>query len=197
MSTGKSSSIKHENNAERFMLFVDGLNTIAGTYTRDVPMKQPQNDYPLEKQGKCYLSTHLSYVIQKSSEKKDKCWISTLIDGSVDGNPRIAIPSTIVKALSAANVQWGKNVARPKVPVTWVICWLYDIYPGKLENWEKFEVSHRCRNNTCVTPKHLCWETKSQNQSRGNDFCRRKCTHSTCQSRCVCECQAFHNPCCL
>lgn len=181
------------------MLFVAGLDTIASTYKRTVPKNQAQDKYPPESTtGKSYLSVHLSALISESSERSGKCWVSILKDGKKDGNPRIAIPSTIVSVLKENKVAWSSYVKKPKVPATWVICWLYDIYPDTtVDGWEKFEVSHRCKMNTCVHYKHLVWENKSENQSRGNNFCRRKCAHDDCESLNVCKCQGFHKPHCL
>jgi hypothetical protein len=45
-------------------------------------------------------------------------------------------------------------------------------------NWEVLQASHICIRNKCVRSTHLEWETAAVNQSRGNAFCRRICTHA-------------------
>jgi hypothetical protein len=99
-------------------------------------------------------------------------------------------------------VPWPVDIKSPKaekkVPHTWFVCYLFDILPDvNEEGWERFQCSHRCINSACVTPDHLCWESASENQSRGNSFCRKPCTHKDCKAFNSCSCQCNHKPHCL
>lgn len=194
-----SSSIEHEKSAERFVAFCDSLNRITEIYKRTVPTNQSQDAYPPEADEYSYVSVHLDFIVYKGCRVQGNrhCLLSPLVDGAKDGNPRITIPSTIIRAMRVGNCLWC-NAVTPKVSATWIVCWLEDISPDQhKQDWQTFEVSHRCRNNKCIEPDHLCWESKSVNQSRGNDFCRRMCLHDECEHENVCSCQRFHSPHCL
>jgi len=106
------------------------------------------------------------------------------------------------------SIWWGPTIANgvlqslrsPKFhPVTWIVCYLNGNRPDNTaqSEWTRQEVSHRCIHGKCITPSHLCWESKAQNQSRGNKFCSRRCIHEDCQAINVCDCQKFHIPCCI
>lgn len=189
------SECKHACIAQRFVSFKTSLDTIASTYVvpKRIADKIPLADLPSSND----LKRHLTALLAATSKQEDVCVISNLADGAEGGNPRIAIPSTIIASLRSANCAWPPITDRPKVPASWVACWLANVEPERVEGWERLEVSHICRMNTCVKAEHLFWETKSVNQSRGNEFCRRACVHPGCTSVNVCQCQGFHDPHCI
>jgi hypothetical protein len=76
-----------------------------------------------------------------------------------------------------------------------------------------YECSHICAEHGipeddeyewhCMDVKCLTWESKSTNQSRGNQVCRKQCTHPYCKKKkrsWVCKCNngynGYHNPPC-
>lgn len=140
--------------------------------------------------------------------KKARCKMeSTLLDsrggsGSRPSNPRITIPAELRSAIQELKTR-GVEVSfepsdRSKVPHSWLVCYVNDILPDTaIEGWQSLQCSHRCINAKCVTPRHIVWETASENQSRGNKTCRRACVHEGCPSRNVCSCQGFHQPPCI
>lgn len=161
----------------------------------------PKLASPVE--GESYLCTLLQnwvqgYVVGTKQTRTDRLH-QTMNRQGRDG--RRTLPSTISIALSGRR---GK-----KVEVKWVVCYLAGIRPAETRaDGVDLECSHRCINQgrdplrldsineECIDPSCLCWETKSQNQSRGNWFCCKPCSHSHC-SRTVCECQGLHIPPCL
>ena len=189
----------HAENAGRFMLLADALDTIRPKYRRVVPPHQPAANYPATLPNRAYLDVHLEFITTRHSAKVGNCTVSNLQDGH-DDNPRVALPSTIINLMRANNCQWSTSVSqKPKVPVTWIVCYLNGNRPDNTaqSEWTRQEVSHRCIHGKCITPSHLCWESKAQNQSRGNKFCSRRCIHEDCQAINVCDCQKFHIPCCI
>jgi len=180
------------------MLFAEALDTIRPKYVRTVPPHQPTTNYPPTAFNRSYLDVHLGFIITRHSAIQGGCTISNLQDGQ-DDNPRVALPSTITQMMRSNNCQWITSVAqKPKVPATWIVCYLNNKRPNtSQQNWSRHEVSHRCLVGKCITASHLCWESKAQNQSRGNHFCRKLCVHDDCEALNVCACQKFHEPCCI
>lgn len=66
----------------------------------------------------------------------------------------------------------------------------------ELKDWKKFELSHLCKNGLCINHKHLWWESKNVNQSRGYEICSKFCNHENCRKR-LCVCQNIHLPSCI
>jgi hypothetical protein len=215
-STGTSPSGNHANNAERFLDMCRTLDRILDTYTRTVPRKQSANNYPEIKRDELYLITHLESWLRQHREAEHVFVTRTGKDHEVakycnDG--RRTIPSTIRNAIALLRdppAAWGLGTDQ-KVPLTWVVCYLHDILPDTaMKDWGAFDCSHRCichdldangvdrerrERLVCVDPRCLCWESKSYNQSRGNRFCCKACTHVDCD-RTVCVCQNIHDPSC-
>lgn len=145
----------------------------------------------------------LRATVAKSKQQRDgasECIFSLLKD--VDnprapthkrGNPRIGIPSEVLKALPS-------SVNRAKKPISWVVCAVHDILPP---TGRQTECSHVCVNDDCINPAHLHWESRSINQSRGakgtdgNRICTRPCSHASCTSINICECSGIHQPHCV
>lgn len=180
---------------------VTSLDAIKATYARTVPFKAKTSNYPPEKEGESYLITHLSYWIDCKIEKEEVLKTRNERVHSVmksNGNDlRRSLPTTINSAMNMVDKKW---TSKKRVTVTWIVCYLNKIYPDTLKNsWESFECSHICIEYglqdkfNCIDARCLTWESKSVNQSRGNDFCMKKCNH--CQIWC-CHCQHFHDPCC-
>jgi len=129
--------------------------------------------------------------------------LHTLVKRKQAGDYRLALPSTIYQALvkSAQSRPDERLWCAQNLTATWVVCYLFEILPDQtMEGWERMECSHRCAFNEpdrfCVEPRCLVWETKADNQSRGNMFCTRFCKHAEC-IKTVCECQEIHTPACL
>lgn len=178
------------------------LDAAAISYTRTIPYKARECDYPLEKEGEFYLNTHLKYwidcKIEKGLDYKTRSDRVHTVMKSNGKDLRRSLPSTINSAMNMLDDCWN---LKQRVTVTWIVCYLNKIYPSiTVIDWERFECSHICiefglekdRFN-CIDASCLTWESKSVNQSRGNNYCMRKCNH--CQNWC-CHCQDFHKPSC-
>lgn len=91
-----------------------------------------------------------------------------------------------------------------KITVSWVSAFLADILPDQaIPGWTVMECSHRCAIDPSIPgsgfclENHLVWESKAENQSRGNPRCRLLCSHAGCvANQSICECLGFHNPSC-
>lgn len=194
--------------AGRFHIMCTVFRLLADSYVRVVPRNQPQRDYPQPEDDIPYIITHLthwvnSYVVANNNLRTG----GTHIVMSHDQNEnRRVVPSTIREAIADLypDLWLGKKDAR--VPVTWVVMFLHDILPDRtLPNWQLFECSHRCieynerlaipRLHACIDPECLVWESKSENQSRGNRLCTAQCAHHC--GNIVCLCQNYHNPHCI
>lgn len=196
MSKGTSTINQHVNIAERFDIWTENLNLLRQSYNRIVPKNQSESKYPAERLDEYYLDTHLRYLLMENSTREDTCIVSQLKDGQ-DSNPRIQVPSTILKGLEKVNPTCFSNPERKKISLAWISCFLDGVFPDKnLKNWEQFELSHLCKNGLCVNHKHLWWESKSVNQSRGYNICLKLCNHENCEKR-LCVCQKLHIPNCL
>lgn len=132
--------------------------------------------------------------------------VSTCKDGAGDhNNPRIGIPNQLVKYIDDMVAKEGLEKApwrplqRQKKPHSWIVCYVYDISPDQTaQDWERFQCSHLCTNNICITVGHLHWESSAINQARGNPACTRVCAHQGCQSQAnICTCNNIHNPPCI
>ncbi|MCW5796789.1 MAG: hypothetical protein KIS97_20840 [Nitrospira sp.] len=188
--------ISSNNHAERFLLF---YNT----------MKQLN------------LLKTLSHVYRKmEKETKGKCLCSKLMDGSEDGNVRVALPNRLIEAIRQ---KWCHSRNRPidseyklwkeifpdhrvyipvnraKIPAHWLAASINTILPDESQdNWQSFQCSHLCGTGQCVLSEHLVWESASYNQSRGNSTCRLICRHPNCTSgNNMCQCNGIHLPPCI
>jgi len=155
--------------------------------------------------------SHPHYGISYDPDKKDiNKTLPTTIQNAIEA--LLPAPTWTGKAPTSINNDRGGKVA-----VTWVVCYINNILPDQQRpRWQFFECSHRCINRyylsangwdggdfgrlpnpmCCVTAECLCWESKSYNQSRGNDFCCRPCSHPECDLT-ICDCQTIHYPPCL
>lgn len=160
----------------------------------------------LDNLNNTYKEIDVVKIMRRTMEKNVKidgvCVVSKLKDCE-SSNPRKGIPKKILDFVSRMQtehehlVKW-KPVDRAKKPHSWFVCYVYNIVPDETEDgWELCQCSHICVNGKCVTAEHLCWESASENQSRGNRFCRKKCTHDDCDTINVCHCQEFHDPPCI
>jgi len=191
----------HAENAGRFMLLADALDTIRPKYRRVVPPHQPAANYPATLPNRAYLDVHLEFITTRHSAKE----LGT-VQFPICRMAMMITPGSLCQA--QLSIWWGPTIANgvlqslrsPKFhPVTWIVCYLNGNRPDNTaqSEWTRQEVSHRCIHGKCITPSHLCWESKAQNQSRGNKFCSRRCIHEDCQAINVCDCQKFHIPCCI
>jgi hypothetical protein len=195
--------LPHDQNAKRFAYMYDTFNRICDTYVRTVPRNQSPENYPQPVGGEDYLITHLKHWIHsyemRSFLTRSQSHLHDSIPYTDDG--RRPIPSTIrtaIDSLHAPVAPWKAS----KVCVTWIVCYIHNILPDTTKvGWETFDCSHLCINQPmaqydlfCISAECLYWESKAVNQSRGNPYCCRQCTH--CNER-VCVCQKFHNPPCV
>ena len=136
----------------------------------------------------------------------DKC---RLWDGKKDG--RVQLPHYVINwILNHNNHEWritldknGRPSKGSKVTLTWLICYVWGVYPNQNDqDWETYECSHRClcarhgkSNLVCTWADHLCWESSSNNQSRGYSQCLTFC-HCGCDET-LCRLYNVHYPYCL
>jgi len=178
-------------------------------------------------QNKTELGLHIYHtVFVKRWEivgQKKVMWTRTGASHLVAPKPnkddnRLDLPRPIKNALLHLQTLEPNSWYNPKPEMTWLVCWLNNIYPDMSQpGWEAFECSHRCveRDQTgmklkriasstkygwaCIDPDCLCWESRSDNQSRGNTFCYKPCTHEGCTkpNGYVCSCSSLHDPPCI
>lgn len=176
-------------------------------YNREVPFRQREDDYPPVEEGTAYLRTHLAFLLTGACIRAARVLptrsgqLHTIVRRKNANDYRLALPSTIHRALQAFAEQNPGSWCSANVTATWVACYLSGKHPNEAaDGWEGFECSHRCAYAVagwmCVTPECLVWESKAVNQSRGQDLCIRLCRHASCGMT-VCECNGLHEPCCL
>ncbi len=194
---------KHSENAGRFKNMCKTFDRIRHSYNRTVPRNQDEKNYPIEKVGEDYLITHLKFWISSYETWSLFTRTGHLHDGiSANDDGRRAIPSTIKQAIGKLDPEASWNP--PKVCITWIVCYIHNITPDETKTgWKSFDCSHCCINHNfkdlviiCITPACLCWESKSDNQSRGYNLCFKICNHADCKKY-VCHCQRLHNPPCV
>lgn len=204
---------RHEETAGRFAAMCRTLNRILNTYTRGVPHKQREADYPPTGDGEYpYLHIHLTswverYVVDEQAPTRTGHHRVMTLDSN--GNRR-TLPSTIVAAIRGLDhFEWpggtGKDV---RVPVYWIVCYLHSILPPENQpGWECYECSHCCieyyeqraeggKKRACVDARCLVWESKTSNQGRGHaaEYCCKPCKH--CEEP-LCRCANLHTPPCM
>lgn len=115
------------------------------------------------------------------------------------------------KEAIVANRKPKKKRLELRVPITWLTLYVNNKYPDTtIEGWVDQECSHRCTNKgyldlpqdgkyLCAELDCLCWETKSYNQSRGNEYCLKPCRHENCSEPFgyICKCSKLHEPPCI
>lgn len=194
----------HSQSALRFTQWCEALDSISSTFVRTVSKRQRVDSLPSIVDGELYVRTLLKATVlsQVCGERPTRSGgvhaVTSLVSADKGGSPRRNIPVSLIRAVSDT---WGTQV---KVPVTWMACYLANVMPDRSkEGWEYFECSHRCiahglkdEGLFCIDANCLVWESKSDNQSRGNSFCMRQCRHSDCSTY-VCMCQGLHDPPCL
>lgn len=125
--------------------------------------------------------------------------ITTIRQGWDDLNKRPAT-SMLQKVLTHCPDRYlYVPVQRAKVPTYWLSLLVANTLPDvKCLDWESQQASHRCTNRLCFKVEHLCWESGSVNQSRGNSFCSKPCKHEGCSGgHNICEGNNIHNPPCI
>jgi hypothetical protein len=161
------------NNGERFMQFAEALDKAISLNLE--------------------ILNKLAALIP-SRKTENGCYPSSLVDGSWD-NPRVGIPSSVIRSLAEVGYTLPN---RAKKPITWIVCYVFGIYPDQSKRgWEYFQCSHVCTNGVCASNEHLVWEDASSNQSRGNQYCTKRCVHDNCTFQTVCACQSLHSPPCI
>jgi len=202
----KQKTEEHNNIAKRFMDMCATFDSIKATYTRQVPFKQSEQDYPPVVKDEPYLLTHLKFMVKiKLINQEFKTRTGRIHEVTIkkpqDKDNRYTVPSTIRSAivlLPETEALWKNH---NKVELKWITCYLADIKPNTSQTgWEKFECSHRCiefglNSYFCVDASCMTWESKSINQSRGNPWCAKQCSHNC--GKIICECQGMHNPPCI
>jgi len=212
----------NNNNAQRFMNMVKLFDGIRGTYKRQVPHKQSPINYPLAQRNEDYLITQLRVWLNRHIAKSKKEVCQTRSD-TIYHTVLILQPNSLGKVNTARQIPITINAAilkdkkakwhlKQKVPLTWIVCYLENILPNTtVNNWESFDCSHRCigfygiddneppryLQGTCVTKDCLVWESKRDNQERGNRFCTQKCVYDDVCENYLCICQKLHKPCCI
>ena len=196
--TNTAKGSEHMRIGERFVQLCNSLEDASSTYVRHVPKHQPQSDYPLPVKGEAYLVTHLKHCLRSWVTRSE-----ATRSGAVHHLMKIQGKDGRRNLPKALQLKLKDTYSSEKVEAKWIACYLAGIRPDEtVEGWEYFECSHRCieydlrgQGLTCITAECLVWESKSVNQSRGQDFCMRVCKHAECGKR-VCECQAVHVPAC-
>ena len=130
MSKGTSKVNDNANIAARFEILAENLISIRTVYERTVPEKQSQKNYPEEKLDEYYLYIHLRHILMENCFIKLDCICCQLKDGQ-DSNPRIQLPSTIMKCLKSVHSDLYKYDQNKKIPVSWISCFLNDNRPKK------------------------------------------------------------------
>lgn len=198
-----------------YMRMCQSFDAIRSSYTRVVPWKQRSDDYPPEEPGRAYLLTHLQHAVTNAKHRDPIVTETrsgghhTLIKKKNPNDYRISIPATIVQAIRAlsggAAAEEEALWCSTQATATWVVCYINGAHPDATKpGWERFDCSHRCvfnrmpgtQGRVCVEATCLVWESKADNQERGNKMCMRQCVHG-CGAVNVCHCQGFHEPACL
>lgn len=199
---------EHINIAARFVNFCLELDRLRPILRRKRPPHASEKDYPPTVKEEDYLITLLKHRVQ--SAKDEMANYATMGFETRIGVWHVVVEKRYERPAFPRPIRNGlKDINSPlhskeHCELTWIVCYLEGIRPNqKLPNWEKFECSHRCieyslseDNYCCIDPDCLCWESKSDNQSRGNNFCTKKCSHKDICDKCICECQGIHNPPC-
>jgi len=152
----------------------------------------------LDSQSDSVRSSIVTWMLEKEKQHciatETRSGVSHREAPKAPNNGRIALPVSIMRTLVNKPETWSDKDFRK--PFTWFVCWRDSIKPDQLKSeWQNFECSHRCTSKSnCWSASCLTWECKSVNQSRGQDFCTKVCTH--CGSR-LCVCQSLHDPPCL
>lgn len=150
-------------------------------------------DSDLEWLLRCMLKSHTSDIPKETRSGKRHYYAKNCV-----GDSRKSVPKGIREF---AKTQ-GLDIPE-KMQLTWVVCYLNDIFPDKTqEEWRFHECSHLCISyglppeTECISSGCLCWESKPTNQARGHcsDLCMKKCTH--CPNY-LCICQKLHTPWCI
>lgn len=188
--------IPHANTAERFVQLCTVLDLIRPTYVRTVLPRQNPAMLPATVPGVPYLDTHLNFVVDQHTNpvaQPTRSGLQHVRLNRYDGHGRRDLPVNILTAIRA--LPGFDGWSQTKFELKWIVCYLGGIRPNQnLPGWQQFECSHRCIVDDCVTGACLTWESKPDNQSRGQDYCVRLCNHC---GQCVCHCQGFHNPPCI
>jgi hypothetical protein len=205
----KQSLITHNDIGARFVFFCEELDRLKPQFARNPPPHSQIKSYPPVVEGEDYLITLLKNRI--SSAKDAMKAVGFPEHQTRSGEWHTAVFKGLERATFPRPIRRGLEDIKSSIAnkehceLSWVVCYLEGIRPNKqLPNWEQFECSHKCiewgldmpgrvTNYCCIDPDCLVWESKSVNQSRGNDFCMRTCTHC---NKFVCHCQGFHNPPC-
>lgn len=154
-----------------------------------------------------YSATRTHFHVVNGELNEDIC---ELWDGKKDG--RVQLPNEVIHWLMTnPNPHWrldfdrnGRPSGGSKVTLTWIVCYLNNNLPNPtIEGWENFECSHIClcagngnkSDYVCLLPKHLVWESSSENQSRGYELCMKMC-HCGCGDT-LCRVSNLHNPHCV
>lgn len=195
------------NSAASYLQLRQDLDNIRATYTYAVASQIRLDESPTSARivvavpGEAYLITQLTdwlnrYVAGVRQTRTGGNHRTMLRQGK-DG--RRQLPATLRHAL---------HMGPRKVEVKWIACYLAGVHPlGPTDNaGNPLECSHRCIDQDatgklstqygeeCIEAGCLCWESKSANQSRGNNFCARACAHGC--GAWVCRCQSLHVPHC-
>jgi len=172
------------NHAERFMEMVETFNTVKKCFVEvDELLKKCADEDTVQKKGtQCTIST---------LEPKKRGQFRTI--------PKLVVDGILVLQKEGESISWDPS-QKGKIPHKWLVCYVNNIFPNtKLRGWKKFQCSHRCGVDICVTPDHLCWESQETRESRKDHLCREKCPNEDCENNCVnmCHCQEIHKPHCL
>jgi hypothetical protein len=189
------------NHAGNYKSMCISLDSIKAVYKRKVPRNQPQAKYPLTEANQSYLLTHLKFwlfnlpTVTKLSRTGSECKVLCGHDRLeiINDDYRRTLPSTITAELKRSECPWQQS----KVTVCWIICYLADIHSDEgHRDWKQFQCSHKCITQGCISINHQCWESASNNQSRGHtaEICLKRCTHC---NESLCHCQNIHSPACI
>jgi hypothetical protein len=185
------------NNAERFMIIYNTLETCQteASFSFRSKIQDSIDKYKLKGNDSSLLRADGSYCVMSTLKDADK----------YHNNTRMSLPNTVKKEITDYKLKHQDNINKAawwdpprhaKLPTTWFVCYIHDIIPDTREDWQNFQCSHICTSGGCINHNHLCWESASNNQSRGNNFCLRNCKHKECKLN-LCKCQGLHAPPCI
>lgn len=205
--------------AEKFSHFVNVLNQIKDTYRITISRHANRSLQPIVPDDLeiSHLELHLRFWLPSTVDFETRTGqVHSCVPcapSARDGRKSfpIQINKYIIDTVPQLPFPWSLH---QRFEMKWVACYLAGVVPDEtIDGWQQFECSHRCiqyglnspvngqrdRDQVgyhCIDPLCLLWESRSVNQSRGNDYCCRPCKHEDCNLT-ICQCQGIHNQPCM
>lgn len=191
--------MKHAKRAAELFAVLDGLQHVRRSdLLAAVKIGDRTASIPQEVAGESFVKTYLRVWLEGQMDDSLRETSTGLKHRVLRKHNKEDGRRPLGKAFSRVLEQAGWKNTSDKVTASWIACWLANVRPLQTDqNWEFYECSHRCTETThfCVEADCLCWESKADNQSRGNGICNRACRHEDCKKT-VCVCQKWHSPSC-